>query len=269
MNSIKCTACGFVGWSNAESCKKCGLPLRLHSIDGTQHSPTDYGNREVWDQPPRLELQKGVAIASLVVGIVSFLTLTLFGLAAITGIILGLVALSRANGNPLRYGGKGLAIAGLVLSISSFVIVVPIGIIAAIAVPNLLAARRAANEGSSITSLRQISAAEAAYYDVHQRFGTLEQLAAEQLVNPSLASGRNGYKFRVEVLARDRSDEPGFEAVAVPISYPDTGRRSFYIDETGIMRMADARGDQATRYDSPLNVEGRSPGRSYERDAEY
>lgn len=234
----------------------------LRSLDGADQSPTDYGNSAFWEQQPRVELQKGLAIASLVVGIVSFLTFTLLGLAGIIGIILGLVALSRANRNPTKYGGKGVAIAGLVLSISSFIIVVPLGIIAAIAIPNLLAARRAANEAGSIMSLREISAAQATYYDVHQRFGTLDQLAAEQLINPTLSPGiRHGYRFKVDVLARDYPDEPGFEAVAAPVSYPDTGRRSFYIDETGVIRMADARGGLATRYDSPLDWENEySPG---------
>jgi type IV pilus assembly protein PilA len=226
----------------------------LHSIDGAYHSPTDYGNSGMWERAATAELRKGLAIASLVIGIVSFLTLTLLGVGALTGIIFGIVALSRANGNPSKYGGKGLAIAGLVLSISSFVIIVPVGIIAAIAVPNLLAARIAANEASSAMSLREIAAAEARYYDTHQQYGTLDQLAAERLISPGLSSGiRNGYRFNIEVLARDSAEEPGFEAMGVPISYPNTGRMSFYIDETGVIRVAHARGGDATRYDAPIN----------------
>ena len=47
--------------------------------------------------------------------------------------------------------------------IELLIVVVIIGIIAAIAIPNLLAARRSANEGSAVSSLRTIHGAEATY----------------------------------------------------------------------------------------------------------
>ncbi|MBA2735360.1 MAG: prepilin-type N-terminal cleavage/methylation domain-containing protein, partial [Pyrinomonadaceae bacterium] len=43
--------------------------------------------------------------------------------------------------------------------IELLIVVVIIGIIAAIAIPNLLAARRAANEGSAISSMRTLHGA--------------------------------------------------------------------------------------------------------------
>ncbi len=48
--------------------------------------------------------------------------------------------------------------------IELLIVVAIIGIIAAIAIPNLLASRRAANEGSAQQSLRTMSSAEATYY---------------------------------------------------------------------------------------------------------
>src|SRR5260221_7479689 len=47
--------------------------------------------------------------------------------------------------------------------IELLIVVAIIGIIAAIAIPNLLASRRAANEGSAQQSLRTMSSAEATY----------------------------------------------------------------------------------------------------------
>lgn len=47
--------------------------------------------------------------------------------------------------------------------IELLIVVVIIGIIAAIAIPNLLAARRSANEGSAVSSLRTIHGAQATY----------------------------------------------------------------------------------------------------------
>src|SRR5499433_4426903 len=47
--------------------------------------------------------------------------------------------------------------------IELLIVVAIIGIIAAIAIPNLLAARRAANEGSAISSLRTLHGAQMTY----------------------------------------------------------------------------------------------------------
>ena len=47
--------------------------------------------------------------------------------------------------------------------IELLIVVVIIGIIAAIAIPNLLAARRSANEGSAVSALRTLHGANATY----------------------------------------------------------------------------------------------------------
>src|SRR5712691_6285639 len=51
--------------------------------------------------------------------------------------------------------------------IELLIVVVIIGIIAAIAIPNLLAARRSANEGSAIASLRTLHGAQMTYAATH------------------------------------------------------------------------------------------------------
>lgn len=257
MKSAKCSACGLVGWLDGECCKKCGATLIATSSHDAHQAFSPYGNSQPWNAgSPNGKLKKGLAVCSLVIGIVSFLTLSLLGVGALLGIILASVALTKTNRNPSKYGGKGMAIAGLVLSITSFVTVVPVGIIAAIAIPNLLAARRAANEASSLVSLREIAEAEDTYYSVHQEYGTLEQLAAAQLINPDLAVGiRNGYKFKINASTNAYTKQPAFEAVAIPTDYSNSGRRSFYVDETWVIRAADARGAEATRFDPPLNFD--------------
>jgi type II secretory pathway pseudopilin PulG len=254
MNSVKCSACGFVGWGGVEVCKKCGATLMPHSASSPGHSHS-FVNRQQ-DGRPNAELKKGLAICSLVIGILNLFTLGLLGVGAILGITLAIVALSRIKQNPSVYGGKGFAAAGLVTSILSVVIIVPIAIVAAIAIPNLLAARRAANEGSTIQALRQVSAAEDTYSSLHGTYGTLDQLAAEQLIDGEIAAGtRHGYRIKID-LSNSESDNPiGFQLVAVPLTYPNSGRRSFYVDETGIIRAADARGRDATKFDDPLNFD--------------
>ncbi|HEX6719725.1 MAG TPA: DUF4190 domain-containing protein [Pyrinomonadaceae bacterium] len=202
-----------------------------------------------------------MAIAGLVLGILSFLSFGLLGVGAIVGAILSWVAMNRAKRDPRRYGGHGMAIAGLILSIVPFVTLVFIGVIGAIAIPNLLASRRAANEASAIHSMRQIASAETDYYLNLHKYATLEELVSENLIEPQLASGtKHGYNFTLEVT------NDGFVVTGVPMTYDGTGTRSFYVDESEIVRAADKHGAPASKMDQPLGDGFYNRG---ERQADY
>ena len=255
MKSTKCVECGFVGWSD-EHCKACGAPLGQRSHD--LPSPTPVYNTS-YDEPTGDEgPKKGLAIAALVLGIIGFFTIGIFGVGAVVGIVLATMAMSRIKQDPWEYGGRGMAIAALVLNIVNLVSVVPTAMVAAIAIPNLLASRRAANEGSAQSSLRTLHAAEATYQATkgNGNFGTLSELAAENLIDAKLATGtKNGYKFTVE-LTTNEMNYPGFAVVGVPMIYDgvsSTGIRSFYVDETGVIRGGNKFGRPATKEDLPLN----------------
>jgi type IV pilus assembly protein PilA len=242
MKSTKCTSCGFVGFSDNGSCKACGAPI----IERTFAPPVAF-------EPPQESLKQGLAIFSLVLGIISFFTFGLIIVGAIVAIITAAVAMGRAKREPWKYGGRSLAIAGLALSITSLVSAVPVGLIAAIAIPNLLASRMAANEGSAIGSLRVISQAQADYKANLNRYATLEELGAEQLIDPTLASGvKHGYRFKLELKPADGINPESFELTAVPLTYRSSGRRSFFIDESLVVRAADNRGMPASVFDPPL-----------------
>ena len=246
MKSKKCVSCGFVGWSDVENCKACGASLNTHY--------------DHWDQPEGQE--KGLAIFALVLGIVSFFTLGLLFVGAIAGIVVAAKAMGRVRREPWRYGGRGIAIAGLVLNIVSLSSIVPIALIAAIAIPNLLAARRAANEGSAIHSLRQIAYAQATYQSSFDKYATLDELAAQGLIDPKLGSGaKNGYNFTVE-LTTDEMNVARFAAVGIPESYGGSGIRSFYVDETSVIRAGDNQGGPSTETDEPLNMNADYPPRA-------
>src|SRR5262245_50809628 len=94
-------------------------------------------------QPAAVKPRQGMALASLVLGVVGFFTCGIVVVGAITGIVLGIVALSRARKSPQQYGGKELAIIGIAIN-ALCLLVIPV--IAAIAIPNMIKSRQAANE---------------------------------------------------------------------------------------------------------------------------
>lgn len=230
-------------------CKKCGAEIQSSSTEGAYEQQTGYAQNRPGPQSGSGG-DKSLATWALVIGIISFLTMGLFGVLATVGLTLGVIALVKTSQKPGQYAGKGRAVAGLVLSSLSG-IAVPIAIIAAIAIPNLLAARRSANEGSALYVMRKIFTAEATYQAVHGKYGELADLANEHLIDSEVISGpRNGYKFAVSGLSADGVG--AFELTGVPVLYQSSGVRSFYIDESGVIRAADKHGGDATRLDPPL-----------------
>jgi hypothetical protein len=198
----------------------------------------------------------------MVLGILNFLFLGIFGITTIAGIVISAIAMKQIKRYPHLYGGQSFALTGLIMNIASAVFLIPVLIILSIAVPNLYASRRAANEGSAINSLRKIHAAEATYQATAGRgdFGNIEDLHRHNMIAADLASGtRRGYRFKVEAVKDTGEGLPGFIAVAVPTDYGSTGKRSFFVDETGVIRAADSQGMEATRHDPPVNFERDHP----------
>ena len=122
--------------------------------------------------------------------------------------------------------------------IELLIVVAIIGIIAAIAIPNLLASRRAANEGSAQQSLRTISSAEATYYATvgNGNYGAMTALVAQSLVDSvlgSAAGSKSGYKFVIT-----GPNTTSFVAAGAPTTNSGvtaTGTRDFCINETGVL----------------------------------
>lgn len=102
----------------------------------------------------------------------------------------------------------------------------------------------AANEIAAMARLRSITTAEMAYYAQDGgKYATLDELVQSGLLNDPSRGQLRGYKFEVRVKPN------GFEATAVPENFGVTGRRSFYVDETGVMRAAERGGAAATASD--------------------
>jgi type IV pilus assembly protein PilA len=126
--------------------------------------------------------------------------------------------------------------------IELLIVVAIIGIIAAIAIPNLLASKRAANEGSAQSSMRTIHSSQAVYQATagNGQFGTLADLQTQNLVDSVLGVGtKSGYTFACPAGNIAAGPPATFFATAIPANTAPitrTGNRSFTIAEDGILR---------------------------------
>jgi type IV pilus assembly protein PilA len=123
--------------------------------------------------------------------------------------------------------------------IELLIVVAIIGIIAAIAIPNLLASRRAANEGSAQSAVRTVHTAQATYQVTlgSGQFATnLAALSGANLVDGQLGGGaKSGYTF---VTAATVATPPDFLTTAIPsnvLPVMRTGNRTFCMIEDGVM----------------------------------
>lgn len=126
--------------------------------------------------------------------------------------------------------------------IELLIVVAIIGIIAAIAIPNLLASRRAANEGSAQSSLRTIHSAQGTYQATvgAGNYGTRAELGGENLIDNQLENGsKSGYNFEINPTDLVVAVSPAtFFATAVPqVQGPvmGTGTRRFGVATDGTM----------------------------------
>lgn len=125
--------------------------------------------------------------------------------------------------------------------IELLIVVAIIGIIAAIAIPNLLASRRAANEGSAISSLRTIHSSQATYQATAGagEYGSTAQLSAGNLIDAQLATlTKSGYGFVITPVVSSSVAQAKFQATANPTSAAgvlQTGTRRFGITQDGVV----------------------------------
>jgi prepilin-type N-terminal cleavage/methylation domain-containing protein len=159
--------------------------------------------------------------------------------------------------------------------IELLIVVAIILIIAAIAIPNLLRSRMAANEASAVGSLRTVNTAAVTFSSTYSdgfppSLGVLggasgtttASCTASLLIDPVLSGNggaivpalKSGYYFALNPGTVKISPVPagctagfsdGYEAVAYPVATGTTGQRSFCTDASGVIRF-DPTGAQAT-----------------------
>jgi type IV pilus assembly protein PilA len=139
--------------------------------------------------------------------------------------------------------------------IELLIVVAIILIIAAIAIPNLLRARIAANEASAASAIRSINTAEFAYNAAYPKNGYASGLAnlggASPCVPTALAAcmldnvlataipgtgGKSGYVFLATGLLPVGAVNGSFVSGASPVSFNLTGVRNFCSTEDGVVR---------------------------------
>jgi prepilin-type N-terminal cleavage/methylation domain-containing protein len=127
--------------------------------------------------------------------------------------------------------------------IELLIVVAIILIIAAIAIPNLLRSRIAANEASAVGSLRTLNTAEVTYNTTYGTFtctmsdlggtGTPSSTAAG-LIDYNLAQkSKSGYNFEVQDCGAQKAQ---YETTAKPITVSTTGQRGFCSDSSGVIQ---------------------------------
>ena len=136
--------------------------------------------------------------------------------------------------------------------IELLIVVAIILIIAAIAIPNLLRSKIAANESSAVGSVRTIGTAEVTYssswgtgysVDLKSLGGappcTNATAGAACLIDPLLSNTqiKSGYTFNAAATLQDNAGIwNGFEINATPTNYQTTGVRAFCDDQVGVVK---------------------------------
>jgi type IV pilus assembly protein PilA len=239
---VFCAGCGNNVSEGERFCRVCGKAV-------SSPVPTT-------TLPPGTPAETDVkAIVSLVCGLFLF-----FFPFSVVAIIFGHLSLSEIRKSAGRLKGEGLAMAGLVLGYVGVAAIPFMLIVAAIAIPNLLRARMAANESSAVGVVHILVVAEVGYASSHPEAGytcTLSDLSGAGLIDASLATGqKSGYAFELSncSASADSVANVKYRVVAYPLTRNTTGTRAFCSDETGVVRM-DAKGSPQDCLESGSTLE--------------
>ena len=133
--------------------------------------------------------------------------------------------------------------------IELLIVVAIILVIAAIAIPNLIRSRMAANEASAVSSVRTINTAQVTYAstwgigyaallsNLGGAAGCTASSTTACLIDPILSAGtKSGYAFAAVGNNTVGGAVQGFEINATPVSSGTTGTRAFCSDQSGVIR---------------------------------
>jgi prepilin-type processing-associated H-X9-DG protein len=193
-----CPNCSRENPEDARFCSSCGVVL---AVSDEARPPKPPGEPEA---PPRTS---GMAIASLVLGLLGLLTV---GVTALVGVALGIIGLIQINRRPHRLTGSELAIGGIAVSAVSLVLALVVApILIAILFPVFARAREKAVQTSCMANLKQISVCTLMYAaDYDERLplkdswcdAIYDRVGNEQVyVCPALPEERCGYAYNARL----------------------------------------------------------------------
>lgn len=221
-----CAKCGTSMDTSDQFCRTCGTAVVAPHAQSAAPA-----------QPVGPATTSTKAIISLIFGILFFL----FPLP-IVAVIFGHLALSEIRKSGGRLTGQGMATAGLILGYTGAASIPIILIVAAIAIPNLLRARMAANESSAVASVRIITTAQITHQVAHPEAGyacALSDISDTEIGDTILLTGqKNGYRFEIRNCAPDNEDGPNtkYRVVAYPLAGNESGVRAFCTDESAVIK---------------------------------
>lgn len=132
------------------------------------------------------------------------------------------------------------------------IVVAIIALLAAIAIPNLLRARVNANEAAAVSALKTVATSAVSYRSVSSSYpGVLASMAAPNVTPPYIdavlgTGAKSGYSFLLT------GSTNTFTATAIPQTFGTTGNRSFYVDESGVIKYCTTSGCTPTTTSSTL-----------------
>lgn len=128
--------------------------------------------------------------------------------------------------------------------IELIIVILILSIISMIAIPNLLAARRSANESAAIGNTRTLVSAQATFKvsSLSRDFGTIAQLQSNGLIDSTFGLApmtKNGYYFELDIYPTSTLAQARFNLRTRPLAHSltrpllGTGSRDFGVNENG------------------------------------
>lgn len=279
-----CFKCGASIPDAVANCPQCGVaiaevPPPPSAPPPSAAAPAPAPVRQNVAQPQRYTgppQTDGKAVGSLILGILALFPMGI--LAGIPAVVLGHLAKSSIARSMGRLKGDGMAMAGLVMGYISIAFIPLVLIIAAIALPNFLRARMAANESAAVSTVRTINTAQVTYSITYADKGYAADLATlgpgsegscatpgyasaghaclldEILGSPNCTAGqwctKGGYRYSSKAVCGEDGVCSNYVMTATPLVQGSTGYKSFCATSDAIIRVR--RTGQVLR---PLTVE--------------
>lgn len=226
---------------DAAFCLACGTTVQSSA------PPVAYG-------PP---ITNGKAVASLILGLLSFV-LSLF--TGIPAIILGHISRTEIRKSAGRMTGDGMALAGLILGYISVAWIPIVLIIAAIAIPNLMRSRMAANHAAAAATVRTLNTVEITYSYTYPQAGyadlaTLgpggETCQGETQTHACLIDDRLGcstgnsgqwcikdvYRYSIVIVTEPSSNVPKEYIITATPTSPSAAETNYCSTSDGVVRL--------------------------------